>query len=1479
MLNLYKGSIAVFCLTAIALTCLHYLPSNRTLLALDSPSSTIKKTKKTPAERALYAEERAKFEFDMLKNPQTGKIPEGIHERELKQVSFAPQLSQQLKGAGITVTPRGPNNFGGRTRAIAFDVSDGTNSTIIAGGVSSGVFRTTNLGSSWTKVSANDEIHNVTAIAQDTRVGQQNVWYYGTGEGLGNSASLGSAYRGFGIWKSTDGGLTWARLVNSSPSDLETFECEDYIWRIAVDPTNGNVYAAIPNAIIRSTDGGANWSIVIGAGCANSIAVQTDVVISPTGVVYAAFSGEAGTANDGVWRSISGDLGSFTRIAGNASPAGWNAAADYGRVVLALAPSDEAILYALYDNETGGGCITPAPEADFFRYDTLTNNWTNLSANLPDEAGCLSGNDPFAIQGGYDLCVAVKPDDPNTVFVGGTNVYRSTDGFSTTGNTTRIGGYVNSGSYGLYPNHHPDIHILVFAPNSGGGFDENEILFTGTDGGIHNGDITEPTVSWNSMNNDYVTYQYYHAAISPVIGSNTLIGGTQDNGTTETTTGSNHSRILGGDGVAVGIAKGGSPYYLGTQNGSIRRFVGSSTTITPNGSNSIFVTYFHLDPENTEYLYYASRNTIYRTTSASSVSSGTWEEMTGIGGAMGGDIRSMATSKGSGYDVSDANRKLFIGTANGEVWRLDDPAFAGTGTVPVEITPPAASTGLVSSISVNPVNDNEVMITYSNYGISSVFHTTNANVANPTWTNIEGNIPLPSFRASSIVDAGSGNTFYLVGTSVGLYCTQTLAGGATVWSRVGPNSIGFALVSQLALRPVDNFLVAGTHGNGMYMLEVPSLPRIAFDNICIEETENTVNTVSCRNYEDIDINMVVTEAPTGAATITISNTGTATEGVDYDILNPGKQLTFANGSTAGQTVNLRIYDDSNPEADETIILDFVVSGATDAEKASSNGTQTIIIKDNDFAPGTIVTVWEEDFENGITFSNFAGTDWASGGFGGTSFSSLWRTGAAGGMTGSQSAYVSDDNGASASYDKTAVENLVLRTELIDATAFADLTLNFDFKSNGNPGSDYGILSYSLNGSNFTNIEGGTLGPYTGVAATTNRTVALPAALNNQNFYLGFRWINNDDGVGTDPPFTIDNLLITTPFEPAVETVLNSNNEQYFGPNETVHFYIGGDIIASLKNNSTYDYGCTSVTIDREGTGAEAAWSAVAGEELASKTLLITPSNNAPGAGQTYDLTLYYTQAEFDGWVANSDVTHTTADFKIVKSSGAIKDLNIGSTNASVNTATTYAAYGTEHSFTATFDGGFSGFGGGDPSSPTFPVEFISFTAKQVGADVQLDWSTALEINSDRFEIERSEDGISFSKIGSLPSTGGQDGADYQFYDLSPLVGSNIYRLRQVDLDGQYDYSPSVEVSFEAVLVAKIGPNPFQTHFSLELADAGKHVYEFELFDLKGKKVHSRRLEFTDRLNEKVDLPNLVPGQYLYTLRKRDALLSGKLLKY
>ena len=96
------------------------------------------------------------------------------------------------------------------------------------------MFRTTNGGADWTKVSPSDDIHNVTALAQDPRAGFQNIWYYGTGEWRGNSASLGSPYRGRGVWRSTDSGLTWTQIPGTD-SAFDAFDSFfDYVnnWRL-----------------------------------------------------------------------------------------------------------------------------------------------------------------------------------------------------------------------------------------------------------------------------------------------------------------------------------------------------------------------------------------------------------------------------------------------------------------------------------------------------------------------------------------------------------------------------------------------------------------------------------------------------------------------------------------------------------------------------------------------------------------------------------------------------------------------------------------------------------------------------------------------------------------------------------------------------------------------------------------------------------------------------------------------------------------------------------------------------------------------------------------------------------------------------------------------------------------------------------------------------------------------------------------------
>jgi hypothetical protein len=798
-----------------------------------------------------WSKERDLYEFNMLVDPATGRIPREAPilaaNAAIKAKPFKPAPYAQLTPAELTVVPRGPNNLGGRTRALGIDKRNAQ--IMMAGSVSSGLYRSINGGTTWTRVAPIGQIHNVTSLAQDTRAGFEDTWYYGTGEAVGNSASIGSSYLGNGIWKSTDNGLTWAPLA-ATVTTLETFSSGfDYVHRITVDPTNGNVYAAAGNVISRSTDGGTTWATVLGTLANNR---YTDVIVTPTGRIYASFHGA--DTNEGVWTSTTGASGSWTKIAGTISavrtPSSWNAPAGYGRVVMAYAPSNPDVVYFLYWNNTTSSCTgVAAPEARMYKYVQSTNTFTDLSANLPDEAGCSNGNDPFAVQTGYDLLVTVKPDDENTVYIGGTNLYRSTSGFTNTTATKRIGGYNSPASYALYPNHHPDQHIAVFAAG------DNTTIYSGNDGGIQKADATAATVVWTPLNNNYVTYQYYYADIDPANGSAALLGGAQDNGTTTVQTGANFSSVFGGDGCGVGIMSYTSAtsfnILASSQSGNIVRLTAPSSgfTITPTGlASSAFVTYFNLDQDNTNYLYFAGNTVLYRTRIARTISGGAvsgsatgWEIVPFVPVTSPvtapGTIQCMSSSRnttyGAAYTASDANRKLYIGTTTGRVFRLNDPAF--TTSAAVIITPPGAA-GVCSSIAVNPFDDNEIMVTYANYGVVSVYQTSNANAAVPTWTAIEGPatgaVNLGSARASIITKIGATKT-YLVGNSTGLYSTQTLSGATTVWDRVGTNEINYALAANMRLRTSDNRIVLGTHGNGMFELQLAAAVNISSQPVAV----------------------------------------------------------------------------------------------------------------------------------------------------------------------------------------------------------------------------------------------------------------------------------------------------------------------------------------------------------------------------------------------------------------------------------------------------------------------------------------------------------------------------------------------------------------------------------------------------------------------------------------------------------------------
>ena len=804
--------------------------------------------------RALFAIEREKYELEMQQNPTTGNIPQGEKRKELGVSLGLMQQKRSLKTTSNTYTFRGPSNFGGRTRAFGVDLSDATGKTLLSGGVSSGLFRTTDGGASWTKVTPQGEIHNVTALAQDPRLGFQNIWYYGTGELLGNSASSDSPYRGQGIYKSIDSGQNWTKIA-ATDSDFEIFDSYfDYTNTLKVHPMTGELFLATVSRIYRYN--GTNLFIELELP-GNSIGL-TDVVITANGKVYASFEG--GTSLEGVWELPSGNS-SWTQIAKNGTPTDWSAS---GRIVLAAAPSNNNMIYALYVNGNDGGI-----EGDLWQYNATTTTWTNYSSKLPDEpGGDLKGNDPFAVQGGYDLVVSVKPNDENFVVIGGTNAYKIED-ITTDATFTRIGGYVSNTSYGLYQGHHPDIHALVFDPNN------NNILYSGTDGGIHKTtNITAASIFWESLNNNYISYQYYHVALDPLTGSNIIIGGAQDNGTTiggATDDGFDDNTtmlsIAGGDGVAVGIARRDTntnlQLFFGVQKGDIFTTYPSSFNrreITPTNATSGFVTYFYLDPDNTNNLYYAGNTSLYKTNDAAAVTSATWVNAGEL--TTNENLRTFATTRGT-YNALTSF--LLIGGDSGGIFKVNDPENTADISTAINITPPGAnktSGSIVSDIAIHPTNPDIVLAVYANYGIDNIFLSTNATSVAPTWTLVERNLSAHSIRSAAITQVGT-EIIYFVGTARGLYSSTDPT--TKDWEIEGMNSIGLALISGLVYRPSDNKLLIGTHGNGMF------------------ETTVEGNTLSTKKYNKSEIKISFYPNPAQKELTIQSNTFDLSKNVVYRI--------------------------------------------------------------------------------------------------------------------------------------------------------------------------------------------------------------------------------------------------------------------------------------------------------------------------------------------------------------------------------------------------------------------------------------------------------------------------------------------------------------------------------------------------------------------------------------------------------------------
>jgi hypothetical protein len=179
---------------------------------------------------------------------------------------------------------------------------------------------------------------------------------------------------------------------------------------------------------------------------------------------------------------------------------------------------------------------------------------------------------------------------------------------------------------------------------------------------------------------------------------------------------------------------------------------------------------------------------------------------------------------------------------------------------------------------------------------------------------------------------------------------------------------------------------------------------------------------------------------------------------------------------------------------------------------------------------------------------------------------------------------------------------------------------------------------------------------------------------------------------------------------------------------------------------------------------------------------------------TFGVTTYFTQAEASGWKTGTG--NYFKNINQIKSSGAISSATVSNTIYGANTTVDSTYNGSDLCITSEYSNGFSGFAAGlDGANGPLPVDLIYFTGKPIETGVQLDWATAMELNSSHFEVQKLENDA-FETIGTVQSSGNSNEVlTYQFLDETSLTPGKLYkyRLKMVDFDGSWKVSEVVSV--------------------------------------------------------------------------------------
>jgi hypothetical protein len=813
------------------------------------------------------------FEQDFLRtlDPATGDVP---RERLIEPIQMIQEAASN-RTIDFNWETRGPLDVSGRTRGIMFDPNDSENKKVFAGGVSGGIWMNSDITDetvSWIQVESGLPNFAISAIDYDPVV--TTTFYAGTGEGWNNI----DAVRGIGIYKSDDGGNTWSLLSSTS-----TFQ---FVYDIVVRDEGGSVgviYAAarIGNNTdtFRSEDGGLTWATV-------TTLPHRDLELGPDNAIW------AGGANGDVFRSIDGLTWSEVYSSSNS------------RVELGIAPSNGDVVYALIE---GGNAL-----AEIVKTTDSGVNWTNLSEPADVNDSTVPNSDFTRGQAWYDLIVTVNPSDEDEAHIGGINTFRTTDGGTTWDKTSSwAGGVDNSVSFV-----HADIHNIIFRP-------ENNSILYATDGGIYYAPDASaiPTSGPEAFttgifprNRNYNVTQFYSAAIDPV-NLNGFLGGTQDNGSPYFNSPGidDTDDFSGGDGGfafidQTAILSGGTDgsYYIVSNTNNryrLQDFNDNRFNISIVNSNTgSFINPADYDDVNNTLYSWNGGSSIFRAilnpdNTSQSDASGNFtgnRSSININGLGGGSVTHIRVSP-----YNESNRAIFVGTAAGVVVRRNND---GTGS----IINNGIVAGAVSCVEVG-ASDDELLVTYSNFGVTSVLYTADGGT---TWEDKEGDLPDMPVRWALFNPLDRREV--ILATEAGIWRTSNITADSPSWNPVS-TGMGAVRVDMLQYRESDNLILAGTHGRGMFTSVFTADVASVEDVLTDKKAFSVYPTISSGDFT------VFAKNELGDSQILI-----------FDI--NGKQvykskLNFNEGQNQNVSVNLRsgiyivnIIDQNNRTSSEKIII-------------------------------------------------------------------------------------------------------------------------------------------------------------------------------------------------------------------------------------------------------------------------------------------------------------------------------------------------------------------------------------------------------------------------------------------------------------------------------------------------------------------------------------------------------------------------------